>query len=131
MIAIRLIKFLDFIEKAAIVIAFTSIFFLGYNWINDNSTSMHEQAHQQIATYFGCLNGKIVLNSPTMNRSYFICNQYESGRDEETVNKEYELHSWNEIVYYNIQFISESIFFGFFVICMALIIVSKPREEFL
>ena len=67
---------------------------------------MHEETHKTIAEAHGCISGYI--NYLTIE-PYFHCTEYEP-RTIKTQLQEYQLHSENEIMTYNISTIFAQIF---------------------
>lgn len=61
---------------------------------------MHERAHESIATYHGCLDGKFGIDLP-LGDAYFQCLEYHE-RTADDAKQEYLLHGLNDIVGYHI-----------------------------
>lgn len=59
--------------------------------------SAHEQVHQQIAVYHGCLQPRIVMGFD----SFFVCDKYEN-RSVDVRWQEESFHSMNDIMQYNL-----------------------------
>ncbi len=68
----------------------------------------HEEAHRQISIYHGCINGSITYFSKNIN-PFWHCYEY-SYQSTETNMQEWELHSFNEIVSYNLDAILVMLF---------------------
>ena len=77
-----------------------------------NFIYIHENIHAQIAIYHGCKDYNIHYG---FIESYFQCDHYME-RSEEKVNQEKLLHSWNEIVGYNLQVVITLVIFLVWVI---------------
>ena len=71
------------------------------------STLDHENAHAQILKYNGCNNVTVKIN--LLGASYAQCNHWRTMSQEERL-LEYQLHSLNEIVTYNLRYIAGLIF---------------------
>lgn len=89
------------------------VFSLGFN-------NMHEEAHAAIGRNFGCVDYTVESG---VFKGYFLCHHY-INRTEDMKNKEEELHSINEIVYYNLQVIFAAMF-----LCTAAILAGMSHHK--
>ena len=68
------------------------------------TTVQHEKVHKQIAIYHGGFNCTIYYNLYGILGGEMMCNKYKNVSSEWR-KQEVLLHSWNEIITYNIQII--------------------------
>ena len=112
------------IKLFALIVIFTMLI-CGVYYYNKKSVILHEGAHEQIAKYYGCIEGNTTITMK--GRSSFVCLEYME-RTAEMRNEEYYLHSMNEIVGYNVQSLLNMITFGIMMIISTLFIVGWMNE---
>lgn len=101
---------------------FMAIGFIILTYIN---THYHEETHRQIAQKYGCIDDEVNLYWKGGN---FICYEYEE-RTQKNTEDELQLHMMNEIVTYNLNSISYSIFLATMGIILTMTLLNKQKEK--
>lgn len=102
------------------IITFMVIGFIALTFIN---TYYHEQAHKQIGIQHGCINDKVELN---WKGGLYTCNNYMQRTDEVKMSEK-QLHMINEIVTYNLNSISYTIFLASLGIILTLVLINQQK----
>lgn len=107
------------------MIKITIFMILGFIILAFINTYYHEQTHRQIARNYGCLDDKAELN---WKGGSYICYEYQE-RTLKQSEDELKLHMMNEIVTYNLNSISYSIFLATIGVILTLVLINKKDGE--
>jgi len=95
--------------------------------ITNNGVKHHEQAHEAIADYHGCIEGQITQNKLKQS-GQFMCLEYME-RPDRIKEQEIMLHSMNEIEAYNQVVLIQMIFFTMLIIVNTLLIINIYKND--
>lgn len=107
------------IRKIAIVML------IGFILLSFINTYYHEETHRQIGRNYGCINDQIKIN---WKGGEYTCHEYREVTTQQEQD-ELKLHMMNEIVTYNLNGISYTIFLGTLGIISTIMMVTIDKKE--